>query len=1303
MKAKSKQKQWFWAGVMILAIMLIPMFSQSPVEKEVSPPSKPKMYYLKSGDNQYFYINNADKVLGCFLISPTRDITIKKAGQDQPISGLDELDKSIVIEVKYKEDNKSHIRVLTILKKDENFNINIKNDDNAVPTQEEDSVGKALSFLSGQIEEIMNKDKNLSIKYHLSFPPIEQSIKNKLPTTADINALLSTFEVNKSATVSYLENGIEETPPQDMALIKNIIEEKKTFLSFKEWQSHLQNVEIADLGDCKAPAGIFKASLEGEEPQTSSLLIRFLEVGLPLLAVLVGLLLLYQFLVANYLNDLKDIRAQVKRPKTIRQTITAIEEYLKYNACKKTKKSLVMKILAKIKKQAKNSGVDEKTPDEKELEIIAGALTKYIELESNVDSTTVEEIKKLVQEILISRKKIQHGEPNYILGFIDDDFQFIVNDYESRYEVIRRFNRSTKKSAAIEAEIKNKIDFQIDEFKKQINDQTVDIKDNFVTKTQELEEKIKTQVTEFVSISETQTQSFKNEISSQNKELDRKIEFIKQRTSNPASIADTVILINGWTDEIDQDTDQQYNEITIDDGKSTKSKEDWKRSKKAIVTSFQNDILAIAKNGDEFEEKAKKLRDRFDTFSTVYIELIENSLIKSNSPDYPDRVHSRLNFINEKIVTLQDDYREYSKINNELKALAETLKNNEGVLSSNIIKAQKVVDNLGKKLEGQNTKGDEFLKTFGTHLQSLGTERNNINRVASELKAQNLIVLENSKNINAYTGELSQQVANALNAVAELQKKVESIQKVSGELKSNKDLLKSEVTNVSNVILKLEEQRLTGVSLAQSINEKVETLEACTVRVTDVTSGLKIQSDNCNSVNDILIGNATNLAEGFEKLNGVVGLLKDAGIFETNVVEDLKKQVDALKFHINKVTNLIIDISGRNEAGRILSDDLQTKAVSLFDSVSSFNDIKRDLVLQNEKGEDILQSLSKDLIELRTHLEKASTVAIALDGHNAKGAKTAKGFEEFAQDLNTQMAEMQKVVKDIQHLQEEVVKVEKTAEDLADFNKSLVATATSNNPDLELCREVMNDELLLNLTSQNTGKVLKKLKGEPALSKEYRYCGINLYKDLTLLEKKLKDKWFWRLIKPIKDGLDFNIRAFYRWDGKTIYDTYLANGNASFELSSITEENIKTVINEMHWTQIWEHLIKANGFFNAYLEEELKPVTDVLGGAQQKIVTLMENYLGYQVEPHKPLQLISKRLIESGDVKEVSEHFVFYREILPEIKTSKRLLGAEAVHREDSENNLILFVDALGLKDNGKSIRKPQMVFYSSASMKHYR
>ena len=153
-------------------------------------------------------------------------------------------------------------------------------------------------------------------------------------------------------------------------------------------------------------------------------------------------------------------------------------------------------------------------------------------------------------------------------------------------------------------------------------------------------------------------------------------------------------------------------------------------------------------------------------------------------------------------------------------------------------------------------------------------------------------------------------------------------------------------------------------------------------------------------------------------------------------------------------------------------------------------------------------------------------------------------------------------------------------------------------------------------------------------------------------------------------------------------------------LRSVSEEKLRQIINKQHWVQIWEPLLRWSGFLKVYFGEPLEDLWAVLNYSAGHAVEVLESSLGYRVDPYKPLQIINEDLVKDGTVKEAVEHVTFYREIMHHIKTDEKITAAQERLNQDTGSKMIVYVDRLGLVDNGERICESRLIFYSPVIMK---
>lgn len=248
----------------------------------------------------------------------------------------------------------------------------------------------------------------------------------------------------------------------------------------------------------------------------------------------------------------------------------------------------------------------------------------------------------------------------------------------------------------------------------------------------------------------------------------------------------------------------------------------------------------------------------------------------------------------------------------------------------------------------------------------------------------------------------------------------------------------------------------------------------------------------------------------------------------------------------------------------------------------------------------------------------------------------------------------------------------------------------------------INKKLYLNVSSQDAYEVIKRIEGEPEFSEVYRKCAIGLFDDLLILEKFHKSQWYWRFLGSIKNKLQDSIIPFYNRNGKTIYDSYFKEDMELHGLKNVTQDQLRQIINKQHWGQIWEPLLCWTGFFQVYFSESLENLWTVLNYSVVNIVKVLEKSLGYRLDPFKPMQLLDRDLLEKGAIKEAAEHVTFYREIIDNIIENEKINTAQQRLDQHPDSKLVIFVDRLGLVDNGQRICESRLIFYSPTIMEEY-
>ena len=356
----------------------------------------------------------------------------------------------------------------------------------------------------------------------------------------------------------------------------------------------------------------------------------------------------------------------------------------------------------------------------------------------------------------------------------------------------------------------------------------------------------------------------------------------------------------------------------------------------------------------------------------------------------------------------------------------------------------------------------------------------------------------------------------------------------------------------------------------------------------------------------------------------------------------------------------------------------------------------------NAFKEELYKTLNTQKHEFGTFNENLShTLETRGANFEAKGNEIVKSAADEFENLRSEFTRI---------VEEQIQKLDSIGEAIVPHVKerfeSFVETMSKNFDYGEINEryvDFLNKKMHLNISKENGPTVIERIVGEPKISEDYRTYAINLFKLLLKLEKTYKDEWYWPLLLgPLKEKLDLSVLYFLNREGKTIYDSSFNNDEKWVNLKNVNEQRLRHLINQEHWGQIWEPLFRWAEFFNVYFKEHLDDISIKLQSLAIDVRELFENSLGYKIEIYRPMQIIAKELIEVSEVQEISEHFTFFPKILPKIKNTESLAGAANAYSLNPDKKIILYVDQLGLIDNGNRIRKPKLIFYSPHTIKHY-
>ncbi len=212
----------------------------------------------------------------------------------------------------------------------------------------------------------------------------------------------------------------------------------------------------------------------------------------------------------------------------------------------------------------------------------------------------------------------------------------------------------------------------------------------------------------------------------------------------------------------------------------------------------------------------------------------------------------------------------------------------------------------------------------------------------------------------------------------------------------------------------------------------------------------------------------------------------------------------------------------------------------------------------------------------------------------------------------------------------------------------------------------------------NIDIIFKKVNGEISLSKKYRRFAIDLYDELSDLKFNYQKYWFWDLIELNFLAKLRSMMPLFKIsiDGKSIYDHYLKD---DVPLRLIDKKHIKRVVENYHWIQIWDGVIRMNDFFNAYFDDDKADIKSILIYFSQKIKVFL-NDQGYSIEEIKPFSVISDELIKNKKIgqKDKSD---FVETTLKNLIETQNIRFKKVVETMNNDCERIFYVEQLKLTD----------------------
>jgi hypothetical protein len=434
---------------------------------------------------------------------------------------------------------------------------------------------------------------------------------------------------------------------------------------------------------------------------------------------------------------------------------------------------------------------------------------------------------------------------------------------------------------------------------------------------------------------------------------------------------------------------------------------------------------------------------------------------------------------------------------------------------------------------------------------------------------------------------------------------------------------------------------------------------------------------------------------------------------QTNLVEKQKQAAANVQDETEAIlgkfkTDFVILLDRQSDIFEKQNNNLREIILEMQHSADSYVEkYKKDFADLFELQSELLEKQNKLLEEIQNDAD------LNLEKFKKKFAGTLSQQQNLFKSQEDTIAKVQTAAgANLEKLDKELsTVVEKHNKDLKLYSGSLEHTVSrlekmpwfsDSSEKMKVLINYINKKLYLNVSAQDAPEVIKRIEGEPAFSESYRKCAIGLFDDLFILEKIHKNQWYWRFLESIKNKLQDSIIPFYNRNGKTIYDSYFKAEVDQHGLKNVSEEKLRQIINKQHWGQIWEPLLCWTGFLQVYFNESLENLWTVLNYSAVNIVKVLEKSLGYRLDPFKPMQLIGRTLPEKGAVKEVAEHVTFYREIIDNIIGNEKIKTAQKRLDQHPDSKLIVFVDRLGLVDNGERICESKLIFYSPAIMEEY-
>ncbi|UCH94510.1 MAG: apolipoprotein A1/A4/E family protein [Candidatus Aminicenantes bacterium] len=694
-----------------------------------------------------------------------------------------------------------------------------------------------------------------------------------------------------------------------------------------------------------------------------------------------------------------------------------------------------------------------------------------------------------------------------------------------------------------------------------------------------------------------------------------------------------------------------------------------------------NGLMDFLKTGNTEDNREISLETRLDEFSAEFYtfkEKIPNDLSKYYPGERGEKIKAGAAKIERIVNFILLDYRKYARVTAGMEKLNERFSSVLDGQEQYLTSRQQALAHSMKSLEDMMSKWSaDALAAMQQELTARMDPRDEEMKTRTREMQEMRDMLRDSlkTSINNLDREVSKILRDQEHQLEERNKR-------------NQEMIQEAL---KRVIDKLEiEYSTLGNKLDEKIGHKVDQLDNVLL-----SAPAKIEKPVSQAL-EKLKGNFALLHEQqtnlVEKQKEAAAYMQDEtdtilGKFKTDFAAFLDQQKDMFEKQNNNLREMILEMQNSTDS---YMEKFKNDFTALFESQSEL--LEKQKKVTDEMQNDADLNIEKFKKQFDGLLDQQQNLLKKQEDSRAKMQTEADAaMKKFKTDLSTLVENHNNNLKlysdGIEH---SISRLEKM-QWLSDSTEKMKALIN-----------YINKNLYLNISVQDAHHVMERIEGEPEFSETYRKCAIALFDDLLMLEKSHKNQWYWRFLESIKNKLQDSIIPFYNRNGKTIYDSYFKEEVDLHGLRNVSEEQLRQIINKQHWGQIWEPLLCWTGFLKVYFSESLENLWTVLNYSAVNIVKVLEKSLGYRLDPFKPMQLLEQDLLEKGAIKESAEHVTFYREIVPQISDNDKLNSAQQRLDQHPDSKLIVFVDRLGLVDNGVRICESRLIFYSPVLMEEY-